>query len=36
MSLGAGDLVASVGLVADDSDSDGDSTGDTSSEANNG
>jgi len=34
MSLGAGDLVASVGLVADDSD--GDSTGDTSSEANNG
>ena len=36
MSLGAGDLVASVGLVADDSDSDGDSTGDTSSEADNG
>ena len=36
MSLGAGDLVASVGLVADDSDSDGDSTDDTSSEANNG
>lgn len=36
MSLGASDLVASVGLVADDSDSDGDSTGDTSSEANNG
>lgn len=36
MSLGVGDLVASVGLVADDSDSDGDSTGDTSSEANNG
>lgn len=36
MSLGAGDLVASVGLVADDSDSDGDSTGDISSEANNG
>ena len=36
MSLGAGDLVASVGLVADDGDSDGDSTGDTSSEANNG
>lgn len=36
MSLGAGDLVASVGLVADDSDGDGDSTGDTSSEANNG
>lgn len=36
MSLGAGDLVASVGLVADDSDSDDDSTGDTSSEANNG
>ena len=36
MSLGAGDLVASVGLVADDSDSDGDITGDTSSEANNG
>ena len=36
MSLGEGDLVASVGLVADDSDSDGDSTGDTSSEANNG
>lgn len=35
MSLGEGDLVASVGLVADDSDSDGDSTGDTSSEANN-
>lgn len=35
MSLGAGDLVASVGLVADDSDSDGDSTGDTSSEADN-
>lgn len=35
MSLGAGDLVASVGLVADDSDGDGDSTGDTSSEANN-
>ena len=34
MSLGAGDLVASVGLVADDSD--GDSTDDTSSEANNG
>ena len=34
MSLGAGDLVASVGLVADDSDSD--SIGDTSSEANNG
>lgn len=36
MSLGTGDLVASVGLVADDSDSDGDSTDDTSSEANNG
>lgn len=38
MSLGAGDLVASVGLVADDGDGDGDSdsTGDTSSEANNG
>lgn len=36
MSLGAGDLVASVGLVADDGDSDGDSTGDTSSESNNG
>lgn len=36
MSLGDGDLVASVGLVADDGDSDGDSTGDTSSEANNG
>lgn len=36
MSLGAGDLVASVGLVADDSDSDGDGTGDTSSEADNG
>lgn len=36
MSLGSGDLVASVGLVADDGDSDGDSTGDTSSEANNG
>ena len=36
MSLGAGDLVASVGLVADDGDSDGDSTDDTSSEANNG
>ncbi len=36
MSLGAGDLVASVGLVADDSDSDGDSTDDTSSEADNG
>ncbi len=36
MSLGAGDLVASVGLVADDDDSDGDSTGDTSSEDNNG
>ncbi len=36
MSLGAGDLVASVGLVADDGDSDGDSTGDISSEANNG
>lgn len=36
MSLGAGDLVASVGLVADDSDSDGDSIGDTSSEADNG
>lgn len=36
MSLGEGDLVASVGLVADDSDSDDDSTGDTSSEANNG
>lgn len=36
MSLGVGDLVASVGLVADDSDSDGDSTDDTSSEANNG
>lgn len=36
MSLGAGDLVASVGLVTDDGDSDGDSTGDTSSEANNG
>lgn len=35
MSLGAGDLVASVGLVADDSDSDGDSTGDTGSEADN-
>lgn len=36
MSLGAGDLVASVGLVADDGDSDDDSIGDTSSEANNG
>lgn len=36
MSLGASDLVASVGLVADDGDSDGDSTDDTSSEANNG
>ena len=36
MSLGAGDLVASVGLVADDSDSDDDSTSDTSSEADNG
>lgn len=36
MSLGAGDLVASVGLVADDSDGDDDSTGDTSSETNNG
>lgn len=36
MSLGAGDLVASVGLVADDSDSDGDSTDDTSSEDDNG
>lgn len=36
MSLGAGDLVASVGLVTDDGDSGGDSTGDTSSEANNG
>ena len=36
MSLGAGDLVASVGLVTDDGDSDGDSTGGTSSEANNG
>ena len=36
MSLGAGDLVASVGLVADDGDSDGDSTDDTSSEASNG
>ena len=36
MSLGAGDLVASVGLVADDSDSDVDSTGDTGSEADNG
>ena len=36
MSLGAGDLVASVGLVTDDGDSDDDSTGDTSSEANNG
>ena len=36
MSLGAGDLIASVGLVADDSDSDGDSTSDTSSEADNG
>lgn len=36
MSLGAGDLVASVGLVADDGDSDGDSTDDASSEANNG
>ncbi len=36
MSLGAGDLVASVGLVTDDGDSDGDSTGDTSSEADNG
>ena len=35
MSLGAGDLVASVGLVADDSDSDGDSTSDISSEADN-
>lgn len=35
MSLGAGDLVASVGLVADDGDSD-DSTDDTSSEDNNG
>lgn len=34
MSLGAGDLVASVGLVADDSD--GDSTSDASSEADNG
>lgn len=32
MSLGAGDLVASVGLVADDGDSDGDSTGDTTSD----
>ena len=40
MSLGAGDLVASVGLVADDGDSDdhstSDTTSDTSSEANNG
>ncbi len=36
MSLGAGDLVASVGLVADDGDSDDDSTGDTSSETDNG
>lgn len=36
MSLGVGDLVASVGLVADDSDSDGDSTDDTSSEDDNG
>ncbi len=36
MSLGAGDLVASVGLVADDGDSDDDSTGDNGSEANNG
>lgn len=36
MSLGAGDLVASVGLVADDGDSDGDSTGDSGSEDNNG
>lgn len=40
MSLGAGDLVASVGLVTDDGDSDDDSTGDTtsdtSSEADNG
>ena len=36
MSLGAGDLVASVGLVADDGDSDDDSTGDTSSGADNG
>ncbi len=36
MSLGAGDLVASVGLVADDSDSDGDSTSDTGSEDDNG
>ncbi len=36
MSLGAGDLVASVGLVADDSDSDGDSTSDSGSEDNNG
>ena len=36
MSLGASDLVASVGLVTDDGDSDGDSTDDTSSEANNG
>lgn len=35
MSLGAGDLIASVGLVADDGDSD-DSTDDTSSEDNNG
>ena len=35
MSLGAGDLVASVGLVADDSDSDGDSTGDSGSEDDN-
>ena len=35
MSLGAGDLIASVGLVADDSDSDGDGTGDTGSEADN-
>lgn len=36
MSLGVGDLVASVGLVADDGDSDDDSTGDTSSGADNG
>ena len=36
MSLGAGDLVASVGLVADDSDSGDDITSDTSSEADNG
>lgn len=36
MSLGVGDLVASVGLVTDDGDSDDDSTGDTSSEADNG